>query len=68
MTPALAAALARVESALEPALQPAPQPALDPTLKPAEGRVSTTRREAPPRNGVSRTLDGRDDRGHGVAR
>lgn len=60
MTPALAAALARVESALEPALQPA--------LKPAEGRVSTTRREAPPRNGVSRTLDGRDDRGRGVAR
>lgn len=60
MTPALAAALARVESALEPAL--------DPTLEPAEGRVSTTRREAPPRNGVSRTLDGRDDRGHGVAR
>ncbi|CAN3700690.1 hypothetical protein MMX123_00679 [Microbacterium sp. MM2322] len=60
MTPALAAALARVESAL--------QPALDPTLEPAEGRVSTTRREAPPRNGVSRTLDGRDDRGHGVAR
>lgn len=60
MTPALAAALARVESALEPAL--------DPTLKPAEGRVSTTRREAPPRNGVSRTLDGRDDRGRGVAR
>lgn len=56
MTPALAAALARVESALEP------------TLEPAEGRVSTTRREAPPRNGVSRTLDGRDDRGHGVAR
>lgn len=64
MTPALAAALARVESALEPALQPA----LDPTLEPAEGRVSTTRRAAPPRNGVSRTLDGRDDRGHGVAR
>lgn len=64
MTPALAAALARVESALEPALQPA----LDPTLEPAEGRVSTTRREAPPRNGVSRTLDGRDDRGRGVAR
>lgn len=60
MTPALAAALARVESALEPAL--------DPTLGPAEGRVSTTRREAPPRNGVSRTLDGRDDRGRGVAR
>lgn len=60
MTPALAAALARVESAL--------QPALDPTLEPAEGRVSTTRREAPPRNGVSRTLDGRDDRGRGVAR
>lgn len=60
MTPALAAALARVESALEPAL--------DPTLEPAEGRVSTTRREAPPRNGVSRTLDGRDDRGRGVAR
>lgn len=64
MTPALAAALARVESALEPALEPT----LDPTLEPAEGRVSTTRREAPPRNGVSRTLDGRDDRGHGVAR
>lgn len=64
MTPALAAALARVESALEPALQPA----LDPTLKPAEGRVSTTRREVPPLNGVSRSLDGRDDRGHGVAR
>lgn len=60
MTPALAAALARVESAL--------QPALDPTLEPAEGRVSTTRREAPPRNGVSRTLDGRDDRGRGVVR
>ena len=60
MTPALAAALARVESALEPAL--------DPTLEPAEGRGSTTRREAPPRNGVSRTLDGRDDRGRGVAR
>jgi len=60
MTPALAAALARVESALEPAL--------DPTLEPAEGRVSITRREAPPRNGVSRTLDGRDDRGRGVAR
>lgn len=64
MTPALAAALARVESALEPALQPA----LEPTLKPAEGRVSTTRREALTRTGVSRTLDGRDDRGHGVAR
>jgi len=60
MTPALAAALARVESALDPAL--------DPTLEPAEGRVSTTRRAAPPRNGVSRTLDGRDDRGRGVTR
>lgn len=58
MTPALAAALARLESAPAPAL----------ALAPAEGRVSTTRREAPPRNGVFRTLDRRDNRERGAAR